>query len=213
MKGFGGFGNSPVKQRAQLIDNPDKSKVKKKATQQGPQQKANIDLQKGEMEGTWVYKGDKKFDRKAKAYKFPTTQNKAERITDYEDRAEFVREDALSSEGKKKQMLLKTAKNLQREADIIRDRKPAKKSPIKQTKFPNSTKAKKVRNEKRLAKMDAEYAKGLPARISVDNPEHKGGSDAAWERMQNDHDVDDKGIPQTGAKEYYIKTGTKPKKK
>tara|TARA_R110000823_G_scaffold262073_1_gene382733 strand:+ start:390 stop:740 length:351 start_codon:yes stop_codon:yes gene_type:complete len=30
MKGFSGFGNSPVQQRAQLIDNPDKSKVKKK---------------------------------------------------------------------------------------------------------------------------------------------------------------------------------------
>ena len=86
-------------------------------------------------------------------------------------------------------------------------------SPAKQKKFPNSPKAKKVRNERRLAKMDAEYAKGLPARISVDNPEHKGGSDKAWERMQNDHDVDDKGVPQTGAKEYYIKTGTKPKKK
>jgi len=88
-----------------------------------------------------------------------------------------------------------------------------KKSPLEQTKFPNSPKTKKVRNKKRLAKMDAEYAKGLPARISVDNPEHKGGGDDAWERMQNDHDVDDKGVPQTGAKEYYIKTGTKPKKK
>jgi len=86
-------------------------------------------------------------------------------------------------------------------------------SPAKQTKFPNSPKTKKVRNEKRLAKMDAEYAKGLPARISVDNPEHKGGGDDAWERMQNDHDVNDKGVPQTGAKEYYIKTGIKPKKK
>ena len=85
-------------------------------------------------------------------------------------------------------------------------------SPAKQTKFPNSPKTKKVRNERRLAKMDAEYAKGLPARISVDNPEHKGGGDDAWERMQNDHDVDDKGVPQTGAKEYYIKTGTKPNK-
>jgi len=85
-------------------------------------------------------------------------------------------------------------------------------SPAKQTKFPDSPKSKKVKNAQRLAKMDAEYAKGLPARISVDNPEHKGGGDAAWEAMQNDHDVDDKGVPQTGAKEYYIKTGTKPKK-
>lgn len=86
------------------------------------------------------------------------------------------------------------------------------KSPTKQTKFPDSEATKKVKNERKLAKMDAEYAKGLPARISVDNPEHKGGSDDAWERMQNDHDVDDSGVPQTGAKEYYIKTGIKPKK-
>ena len=100
MKGFSGFGNSPAKQK------DDKS-------QQGPQQKANMDVLKGEDPGTSVYKGDKKFDRKAKGYKFPTTQNKAERITDYEDRAEFMKED-----GNKK-----LASNLQREADIIRDRK------------------------------------------------------------------------------------------
>ena len=87
------------------------------------------------------------------------------------------------------------------------------KTMAKQTIFPNSPKTKKVKNERRLAEMDAEYAKGLAARISVDNPEHKGGDDDAWERMQNDHDVDDNGVPQTGAKEYYIKTGKKPDSK
>ena len=85
-------------------------------------------------------------------------------------------------------------------------------SPVLQTKFPNSTNTKKVRNNRRLAKADAEYEKGLAARISVDNPEHKGGSDDAWERLRNDHDVDSNGVPQTGAAEYYKKTGEKPKK-
>ena len=66
-------------------------------------------------------------------------------------------------------------------------------SPAKQTKFPNAPKTKKGRNEKRLAKMDAEYAKGLPARISVDNPEHAKGAEGRWERLMNDHDVDDNG--------------------
>ena len=104
MKGFGGFGNSPLTQK------------KKRKPQQGPQQEANMGPQKNE-EGTWIYKGDKMFDRKAKAYKFPTTQNIAERITDYEDRAEFSEAD-----GNKKQQ-----KMFEREADIIRDRKPVKK--------------------------------------------------------------------------------------
>ena len=114
MKGFGGFGNSPAKQ-------------------EGPISKKNIKLQKGEMEGTWIYPGS----------------DKSERIIDYEDRAEFARHDAESSEAperknnplfsdemikkekdhykKKKEMHLKTAKNLQHEADIIRNRKPNKK--------------------------------------------------------------------------------------
>ena len=85
-------------------------------------------------------------------------------------------------------------------------------SPLSQTKFPNAPNSLKERkNKKRLAKMNAEYEAGLADRISVDNPKHKGGGDDAWERMQNDHDVDDNGVPQTGAAEYYKKTGTKPK--
>ena len=147
MKGFSGFGNSPAKQKVdpdapgtkgkpgyeppvKRSDLDTKGKAiwdKKHAKQQGPQQKSNLDLQKGEMEGTRIYKGDKKFDRKAKGYKFPTTQNKAERITDYEDRAEFAKHDAESAQGKQKKQHLATAKKLQREADIIRDRKSDKK--------------------------------------------------------------------------------------
>ena len=75
--------------------------------QQGPIPKKNIKLQKGEHPATWVYPGG----------------NKQERINDYEDRAEFAREDAFSSKGKKKEMHKKTAKNLEREAEIIRDRR------------------------------------------------------------------------------------------
>ena len=92
MKGFSGFKASPAKQ-------------------EGPIPKKNIKLQKGEMEGTWIYPG----------------KDKSERMVDYEDRAEFAREDAYNSEGKKKKQHLKTAKKLQHEADIIRNRKPKKK--------------------------------------------------------------------------------------
>ena len=66
---------------------------------------------KGEMEGTWVYKG----------------KNKNERIIDLEDRAEFARSDAESAEGEEKNKHLANAKKLQHEADILRNRKPNKK--------------------------------------------------------------------------------------
>ena len=92
MKGFGGFKSSPAKQ-------------------EGPIPKKNIKLQKGEMEGTWVYEG----------------KDKNERIIDLEDRAEYARSDAESAEGKEKKKHLANAKKLQHEADIIRNRKPNKK--------------------------------------------------------------------------------------
>ena len=88
MKGFSGFKSSPAKQ-------------------EGPISKKNLKLQKGEMEGTWIYPGS----------------NEAEIITDYEYRVEFALSDAMSSEGKKKKQHLATAKKLQHEADIIRNRK------------------------------------------------------------------------------------------
>ena len=117
MKGFSGFKSSPVKQ-------------------EGPIPKQNLKLQKGEMEGTWIYPGS----------------NEAERITDYEDRAEFSSNDAMNSEpdrkfnqkakaykfpkgkaSKKQKQHLANSKNFKHEADIIRNRKPAKKkSPAKQ---------------------------------------------------------------------------------
>ena len=44
MKGFSGFGNSPAKQER-------------------PISKKNIKLQKGEMEGTWIYPGSDKGEK------------------------------------------------------------------------------------------------------------------------------------------------------
>ena len=107
-----------------------------KQKQQGPQTTENVDLLDGEMDGTWVYKGDKKFDRKAKGYKFPTTQDKSERIIDYEERAGFLTDNDIPDletivpfvgskdpkDIKELKQLKKTAANLQREADIISDR-------------------------------------------------------------------------------------------
>ena len=83
------------------------------AKQEGPINKQNEPLMKSEHPDTWVYPG----------------KDKLERIVDYEDRAEFAREDAWSQkEGSDKQkMHEKTAKKLQHEADIIRNRKPDKK--------------------------------------------------------------------------------------
>ncbi len=114
MKGFSGFGNA----------SPAKSHKKGHKDQQGPIPEKNQPLRKSEMKGTYVYPG--------KGTKDPFVTS--ERITDYEDRAEFARYDAESAEGKKKKEHEKTAKHLEREAQIIRDRKrnQNKKPPFKQ---------------------------------------------------------------------------------
>jgi hypothetical protein len=83
-----------------------------KGDQQGPIPEKNQKLRKSEMEGTYVYEG----------------KRKSERMNDLEDRAEFARSDAEESTGKKQKQHQKTAKHLEREADIIRDRKPKSKN-------------------------------------------------------------------------------------
>jgi hypothetical protein len=93
------------------VELQERKKKKSPAKQEGPIPKKNIKLQKGEMEGTWIYPGD----------------NKNERVIDYEDRVEFAKSDAESSEGKEREQHLANAKKLQHEADIIRNRKPNKK--------------------------------------------------------------------------------------
>tara|TARA_Y100001963_G_scaffold156989_1_gene251978 strand:+ start:445 stop:1344 length:900 start_codon:yes stop_codon:yes gene_type:complete len=98
--------------------------------QEGPLPKENIDLLPGEMEGTWVYKGD----------------DKQERIIDYDERAGFLEQNELqdsdwylggakesdSDEVKKKaaikgakrrKQIEETIKKLDHEADILRNRK------------------------------------------------------------------------------------------
>jgi len=102
MKGFGGFKASPAKQ-------------------EGPIDKKQLKLQKGEMDGTSVYnpKEDKGMSKKFV---------KSERINDLEDRAGFLTDNDITNDGSKEDnQRKKTAKKLQHEADIIRNRKPAKK--------------------------------------------------------------------------------------
>ena len=80
--------------------------------QEGPIPKKNIKLQKGEVEGTWVYEG----------------KDKNERIIDLEERAGYLTDNDITNDGSKEDnQRIKTAKNLQHEADIIRNRKPDKK--------------------------------------------------------------------------------------
>ena len=105
MKGFSGYGNSPAK----------KDKKKKDGPMQGPIPKENIDLLPNEMEGTYVYKGN----------------NKRERIIDYDERAGFLEQNELMDlkgdnspeANKKRKELKKTIATLDREAQIMRDRK------------------------------------------------------------------------------------------
>ena len=100
------------------------------AKQEGPIPKENIDLLPGENKDTWVYKGD----------------NKRERIIDYDERASFLEQNELMDDdwylggakesdsdevkkkaaikgAKKRKELIQTIKNLDHEADILRNRK------------------------------------------------------------------------------------------
>ena len=91
MKGFSGFGNSPAKQ-------------------EGPIDKKNPKLQKGEMKGTWVYPGG----------------NKSERMNDLEDRIEFLTTDIRDWPGGERgnvEDMKKARKKLKQELDIMMKRK------------------------------------------------------------------------------------------
>mgnify|MGYP007020175949 CR=1 FL=1 len=56
---------------------------------------------------------------------------------------------------------------------------------------------------------DTEYAAGLEARLSLNNPEHNASNakeyDMAIEALMNDHDVNDEGVAETGAGAYKTK--------
>lgn len=143
MKGFSGYGNSPAKQ--------DKKSKKKDGPMQGPIPEQNIEHQYGE-DDVWIYgrgyKGDdpkegvkrmketeKRFNEKGKKKgqgdKTGTDFVKRERIIDYDERAGFITQNDLPDlEGintpeanEKRRKLKETVKTLDREAQIMRDRK------------------------------------------------------------------------------------------
>ena len=83
-------------------------KKKTDGKQKGPVNDKQMPLQKGEMDGTYIYDGD----------------SRQEKIIDYEDRAGFLTDNDITNDGSKEDNQRKTtAKNLNREAQIIRDRR------------------------------------------------------------------------------------------
>jgi hypothetical protein len=91
MKDFSGFKNSPAKQ-------------------EGPIDKKNPKLQKGEMKGTSVYSG----------------KNKSERMIDLEDRIDFLTSDIKGGSdrpGQNVSDMKKTRKKLQQELAVMKKRK------------------------------------------------------------------------------------------
>lgn len=131
MNGFSGYGNSPAKQ--------DKKSKKKDKPMQGPIPEQNIKLQPGEDEGTWIYgrgyKGDDPkggiAEMKSDEKKYGPKSVRRERIIDYDERAGYLEQnDLMDLEGdnspeanKKRKKLKETIKTLDREAQIMRDRK------------------------------------------------------------------------------------------
>ena len=102
LKGSSFYG-SPLAQK-----NKGKNYKSSKGDQQGPINDKNMPLQKGEMDGTYIYDGD----------------DKQEQIIDYEDRAGFLTDNDITNDGSKEDnQRIKTAKNLSREAAIIRDKR------------------------------------------------------------------------------------------
>jgi len=107
----GAQNNLPEELKAKIEASP--------AKQEGPTPEKNPKLQKGEMEGTYVYEG----------------KDNRERIIDLEERAGFLTDNDIPDlEGskdpkdiKRLKTLRATVKKLQHEADILRNRKPNKK--------------------------------------------------------------------------------------
>ena len=124
MKGFTYPGKSPLKQ--------DKAKKSKNSEgdQQGPIPKQNIKLQKSENPDTWVYNegNERETINKAKHNRIPYKSAGAgdrfvesERIHDLEERKSFIKEDEFNT-GKSTKQQKKDKANLEREAEIMRDR-------------------------------------------------------------------------------------------
>ena len=100
-----------------------KNYEKSKGDQQGPIPEKNIKLQRSENKDTYVYEASKGMKQKNPKH----VEN--ERINDLEDRKSFIQEDEFNS-GKSTKQQTKDKKTLEREAEIMRDRRkntPAKK--------------------------------------------------------------------------------------
>ena len=115
--------------------------------QEGPIDKKNLPLQPGEMEGTYIYGrnyGDEDIPGKGEGFEPTGTKDEQftarERINDLEERAGFLLDNDIPDlEGstdpadiKKLKTLKQTAKNLQHEADIMRERMKNERSALKQ---------------------------------------------------------------------------------
>ena len=135
MKKFSGFGKGTTPFKAKGY----KGK-KKDGPMQGPIPEQNLPLQPGENEGTWIYgRGYKDDDPKEGLERMKKTRKepggadfvRRERIIDYDERAGVLEQnDLMDLEGdnspeakKKRKKLKKTIATLDREAQIMRDRK------------------------------------------------------------------------------------------
>jgi len=117
-----------------------KNYEKSKGDQQGPIPEQNVKLQKSEMDGTYVYGGGKDGVAEMKADEKRLNNRKhlknknagtdfveSERINDLEERKSFIKEDEFNS-GKSTNQQKKDKKTLEREAEIMRDRRKNKAS-------------------------------------------------------------------------------------
>ena len=103
MKGFSGFGNSPVKQEDEKV--------------QGPKTEGNVKLQPSENKDIALTGGK--------------GESTSEKIADYEDRIEFIKEDIFNT-GKTTSQQKKDLAKLKQELAIIR--RGNKKPPFKKKK-------------------------------------------------------------------------------
>lgn len=140
MKGIKNFGEGTP-----LFNKKGKKYKNSEGDQQGPIPKQNIKLQDVENPHTWVYsrgykdddpkkglnemESDRKTINKAKHNRVPYRSAgsgdefvESERIYDYESRKAAIDEDAFSSGKKLTKKQIEAKKNLEREAEIMRDR-------------------------------------------------------------------------------------------
>jgi hypothetical protein len=137
MKGYSYPGTSPMKKKGDKGKNYESSK----GDMQGPIPEKNIPLQEGEMDGTYTFGTNYGDEGTTKGKGFNPTGTKGEqftaneRINDMEERAGFLTDNDLQDDdkylgggdakkgAKVRKTKTKTANNLNREAQIMRDRR------------------------------------------------------------------------------------------